>query len=54
VYYQAQQGRLYCPCHEGMFDPQTGEPTAGPPQRRLPRIALRQDGDLLYALEETP
>ena len=54
VYYQPEQSRLYCPCHEGIFDPETGEPTAGPPQRRLPRIALRQDGDLLYALEEAP
>ena len=49
VYYQAERGRLYCPCHEGVFDPQTGEPIAGPPQRRLPRIRLRQDGDMLVA-----
>jgi Rieske Fe-S protein len=49
VYYQAERGRLYCPCHEGVFDPRTGEPIAGPPQRRLPRIRLRQDGDMLVA-----
>ena len=49
VYYQAERGRLFCPCHEGVFDPQTGEPVAGPPQRRLPRIRLRQDGDMLVA-----
>lgn len=49
VYYQPERGRLYCPCHEGVFDPQTGEPVAGPPQRRLPRIRLRQDGDMLVA-----
>jgi Rieske Fe-S protein len=49
VYYQAERGRLYCPCHEGIFDPQTGEPIAGPPQRRLPRIRLRRDGELLVA-----
>jgi Rieske Fe-S protein len=49
VYYQAERERLYCPCHEGVFDPQTGEPVAGPPQRRLPRIRLRQDGDMLVA-----
>ena len=49
VYYQAERGRLYCPCHEGVFDPQTGEPIAGPPQRRLVQIRLRQDGDMLVA-----
>ncbi|MCC7104026.1 MAG: Rieske 2Fe-2S domain-containing protein [Chloroflexi bacterium] len=54
VYYQPERTRLYCPCHEGVFDVATGEPTAGPPQRRLPRIALRQEGDMLLAVEETP
>jgi Rieske Fe-S protein len=54
VYYQAERDRLFCPCHEGVFDPRTGEPVAGPPSRPLPRIALRQDGDMLIALEETP
>ena len=49
VYYHAERGQLLCPCHEGVFDPHTGEPIAGPPQRRLPRIRLRQDGDLLVA-----
>jgi nitrite reductase/ring-hydroxylating ferredoxin subunit len=54
VYYQPERGRLYCPCHEGVFDPETGEPIAGPPQRRLPRIALGRDGDTILALEEAP
>ncbi|HZQ38703.1 MAG TPA: Rieske 2Fe-2S domain-containing protein [Dehalococcoidia bacterium] len=54
VYYQPERGRLYCPCHEGVFDPETGEPIAGPPQRRLPRIALARDGDTIVALEEAP
>jgi nitrite reductase/ring-hydroxylating ferredoxin subunit len=49
VYYQPDQQRLYCPCHEGVFSPETGDPVAGPPQRRLEQIALRQDGDVLYA-----
>jgi hypothetical protein len=31
-----------------------GSPTAGPPQRRLPRIRLEQRGDALYAVEEVP
>jgi nitrite reductase/ring-hydroxylating ferredoxin subunit len=54
VYFQPEQQRLYCPCHEGVFDVESGEPTAGPPQRRLPRIALRREGETLIAVEEAP
>jgi Rieske Fe-S protein len=50
VYHQPEQDRLYCPCHEGVFDVQTGEPTAGPPQRALPRIVLERQGDMLMAV----
>lgn len=49
VLYQADRGRVYCPCHEGVFSPETGDPLAGPPRRRLPRIALRREGDVLWA-----
>ena len=55
VYYQSEPNeRLYCPCHEGIFSVADGEPVAGPPQRRLPRIVLEQRGDTLYAVEEMP
>lgn len=54
VYYQPEHGRVYCPCHEGVFDPATGEPIAGPPQRRLPQIVLRREGDQLIAVQEVP
>jgi Rieske Fe-S protein len=54
VYYQPERGRLYCPCHDGVFDPATGNPIAGPPQRRLEQIALRQEGDILYAAGHVP
>lgn len=54
VYYQKERERLYCPCHEGIFNPLTGDPEAGPPQRRLPRIVLRQDGDQLVAIGVEP
>lgn len=53
VYYDAGRGQLICPCHEGVFDPQTGAPLAGPPQRSLPKITLQQEGSTLYAVEET-
>jgi Rieske Fe-S protein len=54
VYYQADRQRLYCPCHEGVFSPETGDPVAGPPQRRLEQITLAQNGDTLYATEIHP
>jgi Rieske Fe-S protein len=54
VYYQPERERLYCPCHEGVFNPLTGDPEAGPPQRRLPQIVLQRDGDTLYAVGVEP
>ena len=54
VYYKKESEELLCPCHDGKFDARTGEPTAGPPQRRLPRIALEQRDGQLFALEEQP
>jgi Rieske Fe-S protein len=54
VYWNAEMGKLRCPCHEGLFDPETGGVLAGPPPRPLPRIALREENGLLYAVEETP
>ncbi len=54
VYYKKEKGELFCPCHEGVFDPQTGEAIAGPPQRALPKIVIKQDGEMLYAVEEHP
>ena len=54
VIFRPDQHDLHCPCHEGKFDPETGEPLAGPPRRRLPRIELQQDGGMLTALQELP
>jgi nitrite reductase/ring-hydroxylating ferredoxin subunit len=54
VYFDQQRGKLVCPCHEGIFDPQTGVPIAGPPQRSLPKITLEQNGTTVYAVEEAP
>ena len=54
VYYDPASQRLRCPCHDGAFDPRTGEPLAGPPVRPLPKIALRQEGGVLYATAEAP
>ncbi|MGW6979473.1 QcrA and Rieske domain-containing protein [Streptomyces sp. NPDC054932] len=45
---RGDEGELYCPCHEGVFEVRTGEVTAGPPPRPLPRIFLteRPDGSV--------
>lgn len=39
------EGELYCPCHEGIFDARTGEVTAGPPPRALPKVVLTEQVD---------
>jgi Rieske Fe-S protein len=45
---RGSEGELYCPCHEGIFDPRTGEVAAGPPPRPLPKVVLieRIDGSV--------
>lgn len=47
---EVDQGRFHCPCHEGVFDIQTGVPLAGPPRRRLPKVALEFVNDRIYAV----
>lgn len=54
VYYRAESEELICPCHDGKFDARTGEPTAGPPQRRLPRLALEERDGQVFAIEQAP
>ena len=41
--------RLECPCHDGVFDPRDGSVVAGPPPRRLPRIAIEERSGGIYA-----
>jgi len=52
VYWDAGKGELICPCHNGKFDPASGDVIAGPPPRPLPYIRLRQENGMIYALEE--
>ncbi|MEU9162618.1 Rieske (2Fe-2S) protein [Streptomyces sp. NPDC048424] len=42
---RGSDGELYCPCHEDVFDARSGEVTAGPPPRPLPRIFLTEQAD---------
>lgn len=53
VYWNAENELLRCPCHEGLFDPASGDVLAGPPPRPLARIPLREDDGILYATRET-
>lgn len=50
VYYAPKNGRFECPCHQGYFSARDGRVLQGPPQRPLPRILLRRQGDRLIAV----
>ena len=45
-------GKLHCPCHEGLFDARTGNVISGPPLRPLPLIQLAIENGKIYALKE--
>jgi arsenite oxidase small subunit len=47
VVHRPRERALFCPCHHGYFSEREGTVLAGPPTRRLPRIALEvRDGDI--------
>jgi len=50
VIYQGPRNRIFCPCHEGEFDPATGERESGPPPRPLNKIKLEVRGSDIYAV----
>ena len=39
VKWNAEDNMIECPCHEGIFDPQTGEVVSGPPPAPLESLA---------------
>ncbi|MGV3614165.1 MAG: ubiquinol-cytochrome c reductase iron-sulfur subunit [Fimbriimonas sp.] len=49
VEYQADQARLYCPCHNGAFALKDGSVLQGPPPRPLPEIIVEVRGDQIFA-----
>ena len=51
VYFEANENRWHCPCHNGNFDARSGNVISGPPPRPLGRIdvEVRQDG-MIWAL----
>jgi Rieske Fe-S protein len=46
---EPEKGLLHCPCHHGYFDLKSGNPTAGPPRRPLPRIIIEVREQDVYA-----
>lgn len=54
VFWENTSGSMICPCHSGVFDPETGIPTAGPPRRALPAIELEVEDGTIYAVRVKP
>ncbi|MGZ3638004.1 MAG: QcrA and Rieske domain-containing protein [Ktedonobacterales bacterium] len=54
VLYDDTTHKLHCPCHEGYFDPASGNVIAGPPTRPLPLIQLAIHDGTIYAVKEIP
>lgn len=50
VVYDQYNHRLFCPCHEAQYDPQSGAPIAGPAPRPLKRfeVQLDRNGNIVY------
>jgi nitrite reductase/ring-hydroxylating ferredoxin subunit len=46
---EVADGVIRCPCHEGVFDLESGRPTAGPPRRPLARVLLDLRDDQIFA-----
>lgn len=50
VHWEPHNQRFFCPCHNGVFDPQ-GKPVSGPPKaaaQELSRYPLKVEAGLLY------
>lgn len=54
VFWEEESGDMICPCHHGVFDPETGSPTAGPPRRALPEIELKVADGTISAVRVKP
>ena len=54
VFFEAEEDRWHCPCHEGNFEPRTGAVISGPPTRPLGRIDVELRGDAIWALGYKP
>ena len=50
VKYEADEKRIFCACHGGVYDPATGAAVAGPPPKGLKQYKVEvKDGEVLVA-----
>lgn len=54
VFYEAEESRWHCPCHEGNFEARTGAVISGPPTRPLGKIDVELRDDVVWALGAKP
>ena len=54
VYFEAEEDRWHCPCHEGNFDATTGAVISGPPTRPRGRIDVEVRSGTIWALGSEP
>jgi len=47
VYWESDQNRFYCPCHQGVFDPD-GNVVSGPPPKKLDSYETEIVGSNVY------
>lgn len=52
VWWEKDVSHLVCPCHNGHFDPASGDVISGPPTRPLPEIQIENRNGMLYAVRE--
>jgi menaquinol-cytochrome c reductase iron-sulfur subunit len=51
--FDKESKRFKCPCHQGVFDVQSGAVLAGPPPRPLDRLETKIEGGNLYCAYRT-
>ncbi len=49
--WKPDENLIFCPCHLGRFDPNTGAVISGPPPSPLPAIEIAQREGAIYALK---
>jgi cytochrome b6-f complex iron-sulfur subunit len=51
AYWKPDENLIFCPCHLGRFDPNTGAVISGPPPSPLPAIDITVKEGAVYALK---
>jgi nitrite reductase/ring-hydroxylating ferredoxin subunit len=45
VQYQPESNRLFCACHDGVYDVKTGQAVSGPPPKPLKTFKVTVEND---------